>query len=315
MHPAYSVIFFTTASGAGYGLLALMGVLVATGDLLPSPWLGMIGLALAFGGITFGLLSSTFHLGHPERAWRAMSQWRSSWLSREGLAALATYVPAGLFAFGWLQFGGTDDWWVAFGPLAAAMSAVTVFCTAMIYAVLKPIKRWSNGWVPVVYLLLALMSGAVWLNALARWLDIADPNIAWLAVASIALAWIAKAGYWIYIDRTKSRSTAESATGLGALGKVRLLEAPHTEENYLMKEMGFRIARKHAQRLRWIAALLAFLAPLILCAAGMLAAGWIGFAVAFAAALSASAGILIERWLFFAEAKHTVTLYYGAATA
>ena len=32
-------------------------------------------------------------------------------------------------------------------------------------------------------------------------------------------------------------------------------------------------------------------------------------------ALAASAGVLVERWLFFAEARHTVMLYYGAEAA
>ena len=315
MHPAYSVIFFTVASGAGYGLLALLGVFAAAGLLPPELWLGITGLGLSLGAITCGLLSSTYHLGHPERAWRAMSQWRSSWLSREGLAAIATYLPAGLFALGWLHFGSNAGWWGICGLAAAAMSAVTVYCTAMIYAVLKPIQRWSNGWVPLVYLLLSLMTGAVWLNALVHSLGQEDSSITLLAVASIALAWLAKAGYWLYIDRTKSRSTAESATGLGALGKVRLLEAPHTEENYLMREMGFRVARKHARRLRSIAFLLAFFAPLLLTIATAAAPAWVAFALTLLAALSASIGVLIERWLFFAEAKHSVTLYYGASTA
>jgi DMSO reductase anchor subunit len=32
-------------------------------------------------------------------------------------------------------------------------------------------------------------------------------------------------------------------------------------------------------------------------------------------AISVILGVLIERWLFFAEAKHTVTLYYGQSRA
>ena len=101
MHPAFSVIFFTSASGAGYGLLTLLG-LFATLDWLPlnAPFnLSVITLALVL--ITAGLLSSTAHLGHPERAWRALSQWRSSWLSREGVFAIITYIPASIFLVGW----------------------------------------------------------------------------------------------------------------------------------------------------------------------------------------------------------------------
>src|SRR5256885_1551665 len=116
MHPAFSVIIFTTASGAGYGLLALLG-LGATLGLLPADFtFGLVAFGLALGLITGGLLSSTLHLGHPERAWRAFSQWRTSWLSREGVASVATYLPAGLFALGWVVWGRQ---WEALGLLAS----------------------------------------------------------------------------------------------------------------------------------------------------------------------------------------------------
>src|SRR5215475_805849 len=104
MHPAYSVILFTTASGAGYGLLAWLALAGMLGLVPAGRWLGIVGFGLAFALITAGLLSSTAHLGRPERAWRAFSQWRSSWLSREGVMALLTYVPAGLLALAWVAF-------------------------------------------------------------------------------------------------------------------------------------------------------------------------------------------------------------------
>ena len=119
MHPAYSVILVTTASGAGYGLLVWLGVLSAIDALPADRWFGFAGLALSLGLISVGLLASTFHLGHPERAWRAFLQWRSSWLSREGAAAVATYVPAGLFGIGWVLFERTDSIFALFGLIAA----------------------------------------------------------------------------------------------------------------------------------------------------------------------------------------------------
>ncbi len=111
--------------------------------------------------------------------------------------------------------------------------------------------------------------------------------------------------------RASGASTAESATGLGFLGKVRLLEAPHTSENYLLKEMGFRIARKHAQKLRVIAICLGFVLPLVLAIVASAATGAIAPICWTLAAAVAMIGVLVERWLFFAEAKHTVMLYYG----
>ncbi len=100
MHPAYSVILFTTASGAGYGLIAWLAYTVFTGELQSGAALNVVAFGLALVLISGGLLSSTAHLGRPERAWRAASQWRTSWLSREAVAALATFVPILLLAYG-----------------------------------------------------------------------------------------------------------------------------------------------------------------------------------------------------------------------
>ena len=315
MHPALSVILFTTASGAGYGLLALLGVLGPAGLIPADRGFGLVAFALAFVSITFGLLSSSFHLGHPERAWRAMSQWRSSWLSREGLLALVTYLPAGLFALGWVAFERNDGAWSWFGLATAALCAATVFATAMIYRSLKPVQRWANRWTVPNYLILGLMTGALWLDALVALHVGPRLSFALLAFAVTIGAWAFKWGYWRYIDRTRSASTPETATGLGAIGKVRLLEAPHTGENYLLREMGFRVARKHAMKLRRLAMLLAFAVPLALLVVLATLGGWPGVIAAVLAAVCATAGVVVERWLFFAEAKHAVTLYYGARSA
>lgn len=312
MHPALSVIIFTTASGAGYGLLALLGLLAPMGLVPASAAFGFVAMALALGAVAGGLLSSTLHLGHPERAWRAMSQWRSSWLSREGLAAVASFVPAGLFGAIWV-FGGATS--ALLGLLSAAAAVVTVYCTAMIYASLKPIQRWANGWVAPNYLAMAAMTGALWLQLLCRLFGFASAPLGWIAIVATAAGLLLKAGYWRFIDDSRAASTPETATGLGRIGKTRLLEAPHTSENYLLEEMGFRIARKHAQKLRRIALAAGFVAPLLLTVLVLLAPGPLGLLAALLAAPLATAGILVERWLFFAEARHTVTLYYGAASA
>ncbi len=315
MHPAYSIIVFTVASGTGYGLLALMGVLGALGLLPADRWFGGIGLGLALGAVTIGLLASTLHLGHPERSWRAFSQARSSWLSREGVLAVLTYLPALVFAYGWVVLGRTNGPWALAGFLAAISAALTVICTAMIYASLKPIHQWRNRWAPLNYLALAAMGGGLWLYALAQVFGVAGPGMAALSLGLLSLALILKGAYWRFIDRTAGKATPESATGLGAIGTVRLLEAPHTEANYLMREMGFVVARKHASRLRGISVVAGFVAPAILVPAALALPGWAATAAAILAALLGTTGILIERWLFFAEAKHTVTLYYGAKSA
>jgi hypothetical protein len=143
----------------------------------------------------------------------------------------------------------------------------------------------------------------------------ARPAVAAVAVVATALAVLLKERYWRFIDGTPAPSTIGSATGLGRLGEVRLFEPPHTGSNYLMKEMGFRVARKHALKLRRLALVIGFALPLLLSLCAALIAGPLGALAAVLAAVSALVGVLVERWLFFAEAKHTVTLYYGAATA
>lgn len=315
MHPAFSVIFFTTASGAGYGLLALLGLGNALGLVPADQMFGLCGLGLATALITAGLFASTAHLGHPERAWRAVSQWRSSWLSREGVAALACYVPLAVFGIGWAILGIVDGVVALAGLAAAALAALTVFATAMIYRSLKPIHQWHNGLVVPGYLAMGAASGAVLLHALVQIWGHPQLAVGVASASAIAIAMFVKERYWHFIDTTKSASTPETATGLGALGKVRLFEAPHTEENYLLKEMGHKIARKHAAKLRMIARFAGFRIPLALTLVATVLPNPAAIAASSLAAIAMLAGLCVERWLFFAEAKHSVMLYYGAATA
>lgn len=308
MHPAYSVIFFTSASGGGYGLLVWLGLLGATGQLPHDRWLGFTGFAWALLMVTAGLLSSTVHLGHPERAWRAFSQWRSSWLSREGVMSVATYIPAGITAIGWVFLERILPW---SGLLMALLAVLTICCTAMIYASLKTIRRWRHPLTLPGYLAIGLSSGALWLACLAPAFG-AGQGALWLAIFSLAVAGLLKLVYWYSIDHARPGSATASATGLGAPGKVHLFAAPHTAENYLQREMGFQIARKHAVKLRRIALLLGFLLPVLLCLLAALLPAFLAFLALMLAVIANGAGVLTERWLFFAEARHAVTLYYGA---
>lgn len=313
MKPALSVIFFTTVAGAGYGMLFWTGLLGAIGVLPDGRWLGPAAVLIALALASAGLLASTAHLGRPERGWRAISQWRTSWLSREGIASLLAYLPAFGLALAWGLAGEHAASTRALGALSALASAATVACTAMIYASLKPVRQWHNGFVLPNYLLLAAFSGAAWLAAICMfWPPAGAARLAAALGIVFGLAGAgAKLGYWRAIDRTPSGSTIETATGLGALGKVRMLEAPNTEENYLLREMGFRIARKHAARLRLIALVAGFAIPVVLLAIGAAFANPGGQAVLVLAAIIALCGLYVERWLFFAQATHTTMLYYG----
>lgn len=314
MHPAKSVIFFTTASGAGYGLLIWLAVLAAMG-LLPSGLVfGLVAFGLGLGLVAAGLLSSTFHLGHPERAWRAFSQWRSSWLSREGVAAVFAFVPLGLFALTWI-FGLAPALTSAIIGLAGAgMSLLTIYTTSMIYGSLRTIPAWHNLWTVAGYLVLGPMNGAVILALLLALFGAAEAARAMTVVALVMLAagLLVKLLYWQHVHSVPAVSTAGTATGLGHLGKVELSASPHDQDNYLLREMGFRIARKHAAKLRRIAVVLGFVVPLVCLLLTIMVPGAMGqVLLLLLAAVSCQIGVTTERWLFFAEARHTVTLFYG----
>lgn len=309
MHPAYSVILFTTASGAGYGLLALLGLVGFNHGQASSVGFALTAMFVALGLITVGLLSSTFHLGHPERAWRAFSQWRSSWLSREGVAAVATYVPAVLFGFSWSGLIEAQRLVGLLGLLTAVMAAITVYCTAKIYQTLPTIRAWNQPLTVPVYLAFALATGATVLAAIATLFDRFQPFQVVLAVAALAVVLTLKFLYWRALDTAARGHTIEAATGLGRIGTVSQWELPHTSVNFVQKEMGYAVARKHADSLRKLVLLLLAIAVLLML--GSLAVPMLSI---LAAAVSLAAAVA-ERWLFFAEAQHVSSLYYGAKTA
>jgi sulfite dehydrogenase (quinone) subunit SoeC len=319
MHPALSVILFTVASGAGFGMLALLGLGAALQPQPPFATAVIAEFAIAFALTVFGLLSSTFHLGRPERAWRAFSQWRSSWLSREGVLSVATFPAAVVLAAALLGF--LPQGWIRWaGSATLVLALATLVATGMIYASLRAIPRWSNPWTVPGYVALGLMSGALLLHAFSACFDALSGAAApsdvtgWLTLLLLLIGVAVKLGYWWSIDHASPRATIESATGLAGRGPVRQFEPPHTAGNYVMEEMGYRIARKHAKKLRRIAVILGFAVPVLLVLGSVLVPGAAGAAVlAVLAAPFMMLGLLVERWLFFAEARHVVTLYYGAA--
>jgi len=309
VHPAYSVILFTTASGAGYGLLALLGLVGLNHGRASSIAFALTAIIIALALVTIGLLSSTFHLGRPERAWRAFSQWRSSWLSREGIAAVVTYPAALAFAAVWSGLVNAPQWIGPLGVLTAILCAITVFCTAKIYSSLKTIRAWNQPLTVPIYLAFALATGSCLMTAIAAAFGRFQLFQVVLTVVALAAVIILKFYYWRRIDSEPKNHTIENATGLGRIGAVSQWEVPHTATNFIMKEMGYAVARKHAEKVRGaVLGLLAAagLAMLISLAAPLLSTLAVPLALAAAAA---------ERWLFFAEAEHVASLYYGAKAA
>lgn len=315
MHPAYSVIFFTTASGAGLGLLVWLGLGNFLGALPQSQWFGFFGMGLGLVLLTAGLMSSTAHLGRPERAWRAFSQWRSSWLSREAVAAVLTYMPAAVVGIGWGLMGETGGIVALAGLVMAVLAVVTIYTTGMIYASLPTIRAWNQPLVPVVYIVLGLASGAVLLTLLLAIFDTVPQWAVWLSVASIALAFVFKTLYWTTVAGEKKTYTVGAATGLGRFGKVRPLDPPHTMANFVMREMGYEVGRKHAEKLRLLAQLMLFAVPALLILAMMFVPEPLVVVFALLAVAATAVGLVTERWLFFAEAEHVSMLYYGKEAA
>jgi sulfite dehydrogenase (quinone) subunit SoeC len=288
MHPAPSIIVFTVLSGLGFGLVGWLGLGAGPAAGWPAAAMSVLALALP----SAGLLASLFHLGQPRRFLMAFSQWRTSWLSREAVLAVATLGAFALYAAPWVLAGLRVP---PLGALTAALAVVTVLATAMIYAQMRSVPRWRTPLTPALFLLFAAAGGALVAgHASAPW---------WLAALGVA-----QVADWLLGDRrlAASGTTLATATGLGPLGRPRLLEPPHTGANYLLREMVHVVGRRHAARLRALGLALACLLPLALVALAP------SHAAAFAvAALSHLGGSLVLRWLFFAQAEHVVGLYYG----
>ena len=288
MHPAPSVIVFSTLSGAGFGLLAFLGL------GLPDVrgWVALVFYAIAYALAIGGLVSAFFHLRNKKQAWRSYSQWRTSWLSREAWAAVAALLTMAVVAAGQV-FGGVRL--APLGWLGAALSLATVVTTAMIYAQLRAVPRWNQPATPVLFVTASLAGGAL----LAGQVD--------AAMGLLALLGAVTAFHWWRGDRrfAEAGSGMGSATGLD--GRLALWERGHTNETYVTREMVFRVARKHAVKLRVVAMALMVVVPV-----AALAIGGPHHLPAALAVVAHLAGVAVQRWLFFAEAEHVVGLYYGA---
>ncbi|MDQ2962432.1 MAG: dimethyl sulfoxide reductase anchor subunit [Pseudomonadota bacterium] len=314
MKPALSIIFFTVSSGAGLGLLALTALadMFASGSLpAQALWRGaLLGLAL----VAAGLASSVLHLANPKNAWRSFARFRTSWLSREAVFAAALFPVSGLYIVlvAQSQVGASRT---LLALLTCVLAWAVLFCTAMIYASLKPIRQWHTRWTPVNYVLLGHWSGALLLWAIAcAYAATARPFLILAGVLGFA-ALAAKLAYWYAIGQDVGATTLDRAIGVTAgvhgpgpisAAHARLLDVGHSHGTFLTSEFGFELARRYAHALRGVALALGFGLPLMSLVAGV--ARW---EPALAAALCCIMGLLVERWLFFAEAKHTVRLYHG----
>ena len=308
MNPAWSVVFFTVLAGFGQGLAVCLSVAVLGGALSSSNALLARGLGLAIALLVIGLAASFFHLARPLRAWRAAAMWRTSWLSREVIV-----LPAliGVLALWWLALlTGRGGMAVAvLFPLAAIVLAIALWvCTGMIYAGIRFIQEWAHPLTLVNYTLIGLSSGLVLAAGLAAYAGEAR-LLAFVGPAAIALTLAAGAARVASLRRNaalKPRSTLQSATGINARRLVQM-SMGMSAGSFNTREFFHRAGAQALLRLTWAAILFGFALPL-----AFMAWGWrSGVSLPWLAGLAVqAAGLLAERWVFFAQARHPQNLYY-----
>jgi sulfite dehydrogenase (quinone) subunit SoeC len=301
MRPAWSVIFLTTLVGAGQGLFLALFATELLGEGSGPFFVGGAALALALLGA--GLIASFFHLGRPERAWRSAAMWRTSWLSRE-VIVLPAFMAA-VFAWGWLHYAGSADLRTLSVGGAGTLLAITLFIsTAMIYACLPFLQEWRTPLTVVNYTVLGCASGFVLAAALAAAMgeEIA-PLLAATALFLTLLGLATRGASLVRNARLRPRSSMQSAIGIKHPRIVQKAQGA-IAGSFNTREFFHGKPALRLKQVKWAFLLLAFVLPAVL-----LLAGW--FATAFAVQF---AGLLAERWFFFAQANHPQNHYYQAVS-
>lgn len=323
MHPAFSVIFLTTLIGAGQGvfLATFTAESYAAFELLPAvdPDFLVAGSLSAFLLLMGGLGASFFHLGRPERAWRAAAQWRTSWLSREVLALPAFSGIVALYGLSHftgvnptlatLPSGAPVQLSAVLGVLGTLLGFVLFICTAMIYACLRFLREWHTPLTVINYILLGGASGFTLAAALAARLA---PNLAaffagWALLITLC-GLVSRTATLIRNRRLKPRSTTQTAIGIKHPRIVQKTQGA-MGGSFNTREFFHGRTATFLRSIKWIMVACAFIVP----AALLAAAGGSGFASAALLALAfliQYLGLLAERWLFFAQANHPQNLYY-----
>ncbi|MBU0655945.1 MAG: dimethyl sulfoxide reductase anchor subunit [Gammaproteobacteria bacterium] len=323
MHPAFSVIFLTTLIGAGQGLfLALYTGQVyntfgVVGDAAPSS-LYIAGTFLVLVLMGLGLFASFFHLGRPERAWRAATKWKTSWLAREVIVLPAFSGMA--FIWGALHYFNIDPVLVTTGTvdislslvvglLAGLLALLLYLCTGMIYAAIKFIQEWASPLTVINYTLLGLASGFSLAAALAAWFgsSLTNAYAGWTLV--FTLVGFGTRMFSLYRNgRIKRKSTACTAIGVRH-PKIRQISQGAMGGSFNTREFFHHKSPQFVQTVKVFFLITVFIVPITL-----VVIGWSNhlFTLLAAAALVQYVGLLAERWFFFAQANHPQNLYYQA---
>ena len=317
MNPAFSVISFTLVAGAAQGLVVALACAALAG-VPAGRGFGLVALGLALAMLAVGLGASFLHLGRPERAWRAAAMWRTSWLSRE-VIVLPIFMALVALWWGvlWLQGAGGAgaSQGLAATPASLAVAALGLaallwLCTAQIYACLRFIQEWAHPLTIANYTLIGLASGSVLACALAASLGeraLLAAAAPWALTLTFA-AWASRTAALLRNAGLKLKSSAQSATGIR---NARLVQKSMgmSAGAFNTREFFHRASALAVQRVRWALHGLGFALPaaLMVLAAqtGSAHPGWW-----WAAVVSQVPGLLAERWLFFAQARHPQNLYY-----
>jgi len=307
MHPAWSILLFTTIAGAAQGLVVALAIACLAGMGLDSRFLAG-SLAVAAVLLAGALLASFFHLGHKMRAWRAALMWRTSWMSRE-VIALPVFIA---MVAGWalaVATGAGAGWTHGVLPVAAIVLALGLwYCTAMIYACLRFIQEWAHPLTVVNYTLIGLSSGLVLaaaLGVLAAQGAFAAAVAPW-ALGLTLLAWATRVLALRRNAGLKPKSTLQSATGIRN-AQLTQRAMGMTGGSFNTREFFHHASMAVLVRTRWLFQLLGFALPMLLVAVALVTGS--GAALVLAVPVQ-FAGVLAERWFFFAQARHPQNLYY-----
>ncbi len=307
MNPALSIIIFTTLAGAAQGLAVVLALSQLLGAGLDNAFVARsLWVAVALSIVS--LVASFFHLGRPERAWRAAMMWRTSWMSREVIVLPLFILLVGAWA-GTLSFSTRPDEVTAFLPLAViAVSALLWYCTAMIYVCIRFIQEWAHPLTIVNYTVIGLASGLVLAGALgvASGQPLFVARLGAWAIGITTLAWLTRALALRRNAKLKPKSTLQSATGIKSPGIVQK-SMGMTGGAFNTREFFHHATAAAFRRMRIIFQVFAFAMPLALVGFAMIS----GWSAAWLLAVPIQiAGVLAERWFFFAQARHPQNLYY-----
>ncbi len=308
MHPSKSIIFFTVISGTGYGIFIGLLFNILFIEISYSLNYKLFISLVSFLMIVLGLLSSTLHLGHPERAWRAFSQWKSSWLSREGLVSVITFFPMVLFYYFWIN---NINGYVFLLIILCIFSLLTIFCTGQMYATLKTIPSWNNSLVTPIYIFNGITVGSLFVYSINFYFNYNIFLYEKFIIITIILNLLLKISYWILI-RQKTNTNIQTAVGIKSKN-ISFFEGPHTGKNYLTTEMINKSNNKNNNFLRLTFCILTFIIPMYMINqySTLIVDQFILKLSMIFVFILALIGMIIERYLFFIQSKHVVGLYYG----